>query len=501
MAPDAYSRSRLLRRAAPFSLGIGAAFGLAALPPYPADAAPVLAAGIWTALVIVAVVAVPWRRLPAFLQPAPALALLPPIALLSHADGEALPVYAPLAVLPVIWIALFGGRRALLLALSCLSLMFVVPVAAQGADFYASPAWKFALLSIVSAGVLSFATEGLVRRVRRRAAEASVHAEALTSQAESTRQLLESARALAATLGVESARRAVCEAAHAVANASFTALLEPDDGTLVTTAVSGLELSEPIRIAVGRETSACVLALSERRSLFVPDVRADATVSKRLAAATGVVSVQFEPVLRGDHGLGVLVVGWREQVAHSQARTHSLGLIAAEAAMALERAQLLEKLETAARTDALTGLPNRRGWEDELGRELAQARRSGAPLCVAVVDLDFFKHFNDARGHQAGDRLLKAAATAWRSALRSTDVLARYGGEEFTLAFPACSLDDALRIVERLRSATPGGQTVSAGIAQWDAHETAASLFARADKALYSSKRSGKDCVTLAHAA
>jgi diguanylate cyclase (GGDEF)-like protein len=202
--------------------------------------------------------------------------------------------------------------------------------------------------------------------------------------------------------------------------------------------------------------------------------------------------------MRGDHALGILVVAWRERVEASAMRTDSLGLIAAEAAMALERAQLLDRLEFAARTDELTSLPNRRGWEDEIARELSRARRDAMPLCVAVIDLDHFKRFNDARGHQAGDRLLKEATAAWRNALRGTDILARYGGEEFALALPTCGLEDALRIVERLRQSTPGGQTVSAGIAQWDGREGSASLFARADAALYESKRAGKDCTTLA---
>lgn len=503
MQHEAHSRSRLLRRAAPFSVAIGAAFGLTALPPYPPDKVAVLAAGVWTALVVVAIVVVPWHRLPPVFHPAPPLALLPPVAMLTYADHEdVLSAYAPLAVLPVIWIALFGNRRALLLALVGVTAMFVLPIAALGANFYASEDWKRALLWIVSISVLGFATEGLVRRVRRRAAEASVHAKALRTQAEATRLLLESARAMAATLGVESARRAVCEAARAVANASFSVLLEPDaDWNLVTTAVHGLELDSSPKILVAREPSGAAVALAERRSLFVSDVSSDSTVSQRLAAATGAASVHFEPVLRGDHALGVLVVGWTERVADSQARTDSLGLVAAEAAMALERAQLLAQLEMAAKTDELTALPNRRGWEDELGRELARAQRYGMPLCIAVVDLDHFKRFNDTCGHQAGDRLLKDAAAAWRGAVRATDILARYGGEEFALALPSCGVEDALRIVERLREATPAGQTVSAGIAQWDGLESADSLFGRADDALYASKRSGKDCVTLARAA
>ena len=91
-----------------------------------------------------------------------------------------------------------------------------------------------------------------------------------------------------------------------------------------------------------------------------------------------------------------------------------LTLLAAEAAVAIERADLLARLEAIARTDDLTGLANRRAWEELLPTELARAQRDDAPLCVAMLDLDHFKAYNDEHGHQAGDRLLKAAAGTWR---------------------------------------------------------------------------------------
>lgn len=150
-------------------------------------------------------------------------------------------------------------------------------------------------------------------------------------------------------------------------------------------------------------------------------------------------------------------------------------------------------LEDLAYTDALTGLGNRRAWEAWLDAALGAAGIDGPPLCVAVFDLDRFKAYNDANGHPAGDALLAAASTAWRRELRPTDVLARYGGEEFAAVLPACSLADAHVVVERIRAATPFGQTVSAGIAEWDRSEDAAGLVARADAALYAAKAAGRD--------
>jgi diguanylate cyclase (GGDEF)-like protein len=110
-----------------------------------------------------------------------------------------------------------------------------------------------------------------------------------------------------------------------------------------------------------------------------------------------------------------------------------------------------------------------------------------------MVDLDHFKRFNDEFGHQAGDRLLKAAAAAWREQLRAVDHLARYGGEEFILLLPAADTLAADAIVARLLAATPAGQTFSAGIATWDGAETSDELVARADAALYAAKKAGRN--------
>jgi diguanylate cyclase (GGDEF)-like protein len=133
-----------------------------------------------------------------------------------------------------------------------------------------------------------------------------------------------------------------------------------------------------------------------------------------------------------------------------------------------------------ARTDALTGVANRRAWDDELPLELARSARSGQPLCVALLDLDHFKAYNDRHGHQAGDRLLK------------TDLLARYGGEEFAVLLPDCELDSAMEIAERLRTA-PSECTCSIGVAAWDGREAATELVDRADRALYAAKEAGRD--------
>jgi diguanylate cyclase (GGDEF)-like protein len=160
-----------------------------------------------------------------------------------------------------------------------------------------------------------------------------------------------------------------------------------------------------------------------------------------------------------------------------------------------------EAVRRLAATDSLTGIWNRRGWDALLARELARASRERRQLAVAIFDVDNFKAFNDQHGHPAGDRLLVRAAESWLSMLRATDVLARYGGEEFAVAFADCTQPQAVAVVERLRAATPEGQTCSAGVAVWNGTESAAELLARADRALYVAKRAGRDQVVTAEPA
>jgi diguanylate cyclase (GGDEF)-like protein len=166
--------------------------------------------------------------------------------------------------------------------------------------------------------------------------------------------------------------------------------------------------------------------------------------------------------------------------------------------LAADRERLATTLAEVARTDELTGLGNRRAWDESIARELNRADRDETPLCVAIVDLDYFKQYNDLNGHLAGDRLLKELASAWVRELRASDVLTRYGGEEFALALPGCAIEDAMNLIERLRAATPAGETCSAGIVLWDGEEPAEDLIGRADVALYNAKDSGRDRIVAA---
>ncbi|MGL4550021.1 MAG: sensor domain-containing diguanylate cyclase [Gemmataceae bacterium] len=160
------------------------------------------------------------------------------------------------------------------------------------------------------------------------------------------------------------------------------------------------------------------------------------------------------------------------------------------------------QLHALARTDGLTGIPNRPAFDARLADESAMAERTGRPLSVLLFDVDHFKAFNDAFGHPAGDDVLRAVAGLLRGAARVTDLVGRYGGEEFVAVLPDTDAEGALAVAERCRQAVAEAGwalrpvTVSAGAATLTDGGDAAALVDAADRALYRSKRDGRDRVT-----
>lgn len=163
--------------------------------------------------------------------------------------------------------------------------------------------------------------------------------------------------------------------------------------------------------------------------------------------------------------------------------------------------------KTAAMTDPLTGMFNRRGFSEATTKMIETEARVGRPVSVMIFDIDHFKSINDRFGHQAGDELLKLFATLITNTLRATDLSGRIGGEEFAAVLP-CSLDDAVVAAERVRKAfetcgivvddEPIATTVSIGVASGPLRTDLDVLLACADSALYQAKRSGRNRVSVA---
>jgi diguanylate cyclase len=159
-------------------------------------------------------------------------------------------------------------------------------------------------------------------------------------------------------------------------------------------------------------------------------------------------------------------------------------------------------------TDPLTGLANRKCFDAELDRAIAQSRESGEPLTVCMIDIDRFKLFNDKWGHQTGDRVLRLVSHCLSENVKGRDTAARYGGEEFVIVLPQTTLNDGVGLANKIRMAVEakklvkkstgdvlGTITISAGAAQLGPHDTAASITGRADTCLYAAKNSGRNRV------
>ena len=152
--------------------------------------------------------------------------------------------------------------------------------------------------------------------------------------------------------------------------------------------------------------------------------------------------------------------------------------------------RLARALRTAATTDPLTGVANRRAWETEAARHLARALRTGEALSFAIIDLDDFKEVNDREGHGAGDALLRELATHWAGRLRQADLLGRYGGDEFVICLPATDEEGAWEVLGQLAATHPFSWTV--GVATARDGDTLSTVLARADGHLYERKRGGR---------
>ncbi|MEI5678035.1 MULTISPECIES: GGDEF domain-containing protein [unclassified Mesorhizobium] len=163
-------------------------------------------------------------------------------------------------------------------------------------------------------------------------------------------------------------------------------------------------------------------------------------------------------------------------------------------------------LEQAALTDALTGMQNRRYFDDALREYLEEFRKIEKPVGLMILDLDHFKQVNDTHGHDIGDDVLRAVASCLKDMTRYHDVVARLGGEEFAVVAPNMDADMLTRLAERIRKAIAATTvfngnirlkiTTSVGLAVWDRKETAEEFFRRADKQLYEAKRQGRNRVS-----
>ncbi|HYN97655.1 MAG TPA: GGDEF domain-containing protein [Pilimelia sp.] len=235
----------------------------------------------------------------------------------------------------------------------------------------------------------------------------------------------------------------------------------------------------------------------------------DRWLADLLPAARNVVIVPFS--LQNVIGALVLESGTARWGASAQRRVerrvvNTAEQATAQAAVALERAVLTDRIRAASETDGLTRVANRRRFDEVLRDELARARETGAAVSLVMIDIDYFKRLNDTYGHLVGDEVLRQVAQAIRADCPEPHVVARYGGEEFAAILVGADAAAAVTMAERIRASIGAAPTVtpvtaSLGVAACPAHgEHPANLLAAADAALYRAKTSGRNRVVTAEA-
>ncbi len=228
-----------------------------------------------------------------------------------------------------------------------------------------------------------------------------------------------------------------------------------------------------------------------------------------VAALVGPGAELVVPLDAGAERMAVLVLGSRiSDKFYGRAELELAGTLSFAAAIALKNSELVEQLHSAATTDELTGLYNRRALEERLAAEISRSLRHQLHTSVLLLDLDRFKVVNDTLGHAAGDRLLIAVARVLRQQCRALDVVGRLGGDEFLVILPMTKPAEAQVFVARVQASLRemeknnpefGPCTLSMGIAESPRHgTTVSSLLAAADTALYKAKRSGRNAVEVA---
>ena len=170
----------------------------------------------------------------------------------------------------------------------------------------------------------------------------------------------------------------------------------------------------------------------------------------------------------------------------------------------------MEMIRQEAYTDSLTSIPNRKKFDLEIVRLVAESRDEGTPISMIFIDIDHFKSFNDTYGHQIGDQVLRLVARAFRESLKGQDFFCRYGGEEFVIVLPKTPLEGAAKIADILRQSIKNKDiknkitnetltrvTISSGVAELKDNEDLQKWITRSDRSLYKAKQQGRNCVVI----
>lgn len=286
-------------------------------------------------------------------------------------------------------------------------------------------------------------------------------------------------------------------------------LLDEETQELEVTAYRGRQ-NYAMNIPLGKGVTG--YAAVKRELVYVENVNEDQRYIP--AGNTACISEVAIPLIIDDKVLGVLNVETTNERILQPYDLDLLRSLGSQIAMTIAHANYVANVERQAVTDGLTGLFNYRYFRAMLEQEFKRAVRYKRPLSMLMIDIDYFKHYNDTNGHRMGDEVLYVVATLLKQACRDVDFLVRYGGEEFAILLPETTVDEAYAVAERIRSSIaehpfpngpsqPGGKlTVSIGISGYpgDAHSNI-ELVDYADAALYSAKRLSRNRICLYNSA
>ena len=373
-------------------------------------------------------------------------------------------------------------------------------------------------LSISAKAGLTPPPDGAKRWVARYAAHSAVLLDLLDLRREASRHLLSMPALVKAAERLQAAKtshalgNSICQTALEVTSAQRAALVRwnPEDETGEVIAVSR---GHPLVPGLAIDGDSVVAEqCATRRLLHKDDARSlrGAVIYGRGEPSRDPGGLAIVPLVRADIGvIGAIVIESDAADAISRREVENVNLLGVIAARSLETAWEIEEEWRIARTDPLTGLANRRHFDEQLVRIIGESLKYGAPASLIIADVDHFKKVNDTYGHEAGDEVLKSVARSFMSCVRAEDVCARYGGEEIAILLPETTVARALEVAERVRRAielklVPHKEhavpvTASFGVAGYpESTAKRDGLFPAADRALYEAKAQGRNCVRVA---
>lgn len=409
-------------------------------------------------------------------------------ALVIHAATTALLLSRQIGVRSAVWVSL------LLLVSHEMQELGLVPAvdAVDGNRLTPGPELAALLIAVWAATLLTASASAINERVLlRERLEQHIHA-SFGQAAEAARAPAETARVLAehvmrtgviSQVLVVDLREEPVALAHVGGDARERPELDDPDGSLLAT----------------------VRATRSTQNIRTLDPELDASVVAAFGTAENVSAV---PMIAGDALVGAVVIVHGNAASRGVQRRTIDGYqrLAGHGALALANAWSAEALDRQARTDSLTGVANRRTFDEQFNKELERARRERSPVSLVLCDVDHFKRFNDTHGHQLGDEVLAEVAGTLQRERRPYDMVARYGGEEFVVILSQTDFDGALRVAERLRRAVEAageeyGVTASFGVASSeDGVVSREDLISTADACLYAAKENGRNRVEGARA-